>query len=717
MITGASIRIHILMALLTLLLASPQLDAAEFHVAPAGSDANPGTAAQPFATITRARDAIRPLVAAGLTEDIDVIIHGGTYRITEPIIFDVQDSGTDNFAIHYAAAPGQQPVISGGRPISGFTAQPDGTWTTTIPDVATGDWTFRELFVNDQRRPRARHPNNTTNRIAFAAANQRTVIEFNEGDIPESTDLTGAEFVFFHDWSISRVAIDNADHAANTITMVDPIGPAGPIWDITFFEPNPRYYVENDRALLDAPGEWHLDDDTGLLTYKPMPGESPASIEVIAPISEQLIIVRGTFETHSIAPEFVKNLHFDGLHCQHSAWPLPVGGFAEYQAGFYEPRDGTPFYDWPAAVSIEQADNCSFTNGRVAHSGGWGIMTGRTTQYCTITGNVVTDIAGTGIILGEDQFRNLRGPMNEPLGQWWDVAKEQAAHHNTATNNLVEHTGKVFFGCPGIWVGITHDNTVAHNIVRHAAWSGISIGGFFNQDETPCHDNAITDNHIHNVVEVMSDGGGIYTLGNQYGTTISRNVIHQIPLNPGVASNVGLFLDQATSNILYDQNAVFSTVRPPVKVHIAGANTLQNNAFYRSMSGIPYILYVNTTPGQLMLSANTFATESEPLRCGDSVYTGVPTAGLQPAYLLDLIGQPSNDGCSSCPGVLYSGQFLDNCGVCQGDNTTCAAVPTLSQWSTVVFALCLATAATIIFRARNGAHPTTHPAAPGGPLL
>ena len=35
--------------------------AAEFHVAPTGNDANPGTKAKPFATLERARETVRAL--------------------------------------------------------------------------------------------------------------------------------------------------------------------------------------------------------------------------------------------------------------------------------------------------------------------------------------------------------------------------------------------------------------------------------------------------------------------------------------------------------------------------------------------------------------------------------------------------------------------------------------------------------------------------------
>ena len=41
--------------------------AADFYVAPDGDDANPGTAEKPFATLARARNAVREKVAVGLT--------------------------------------------------------------------------------------------------------------------------------------------------------------------------------------------------------------------------------------------------------------------------------------------------------------------------------------------------------------------------------------------------------------------------------------------------------------------------------------------------------------------------------------------------------------------------------------------------------------------------------------------------------------------------
>ena len=88
--------------------------AADFYIAPDGDNTNPGTLERPFATLARARDAVRPLVAKGLEANVTVLIRGGTYRITEPVVFGPDDSGTDRFSITYAAYENEKPAISGG---------------------------------------------------------------------------------------------------------------------------------------------------------------------------------------------------------------------------------------------------------------------------------------------------------------------------------------------------------------------------------------------------------------------------------------------------------------------------------------------------------------------------------------------------------------------------------------------------------------------------
>jgi len=94
--------------------------AIDLYVSPDGNDANTGSKEKPLATITKARDAVRPMIAAGLKAPVNVYLRGGTYRLDEPLAFGPQDSGAEDFAVTYAAQPGETVVVSGGRPITGW---------------------------------------------------------------------------------------------------------------------------------------------------------------------------------------------------------------------------------------------------------------------------------------------------------------------------------------------------------------------------------------------------------------------------------------------------------------------------------------------------------------------------------------------------------------------------------------------------------------------
>ena len=84
---------------------------ADFVVAPDGHDSNPGTQQQPFATLGRAQQVVREKIAAGLHQDIFVLLRGGEYFLDKPLNFGIEDSGTEKYAVTYAAFPGERPII------------------------------------------------------------------------------------------------------------------------------------------------------------------------------------------------------------------------------------------------------------------------------------------------------------------------------------------------------------------------------------------------------------------------------------------------------------------------------------------------------------------------------------------------------------------------------------------------------------------------------
>ncbi len=151
-----------------MLCAGARADGITLYVATNGNDAWSGVVAEPsdtgddgpLATLIGARDAIRRMKARGPLQDpVTVLIRGGRYFIDEAVPFAYEDSGTKARPITYGAYPGEAPEFIGGRVIPGLLETPDGRMVAELPDVAAGDWYFRQLFCDGKRLTRARHPN------------------------------------------------------------------------------------------------------------------------------------------------------------------------------------------------------------------------------------------------------------------------------------------------------------------------------------------------------------------------------------------------------------------------------------------------------------------------------------------------------------------------------------------------------------------------------
>ena len=605
-----------LILLATLQLAS-QLPAADFVVAPDGDDRNTGTAQKPFASIQRAQAAARVRIADGLTSDLVIELRGGRYVLDEPLVFNQLDSGTERHRVVYAATKGHTPIISGGRKIAG--------WKQTASDLfesPVGELRFRELFVGGERRTRARHPNTGFFRVEDVAADRRTGFTARTGDLDELGDLVGAELVFLHDWSISRIPVKSVDSSTRYVTTSFPVGYSPPFGEMDKFEKQPRYAIENHPAALDAPGEWYLDAANGVVHYLQLPGETPATLEAIVPVARGLLEVRGPAHP---APR-IRNLHFSGLTFEHCKWFPPVGGYASSQATWHERRDGSTDGLIPirSAITLDGVENCSLTACRFARLGGSGLWLRRDCRDNRIEGNHFVDISGNGLMFGE-------------TGQ---SPTDQTSAGNRAANNLIERCGRQYFGAVAVWVGITRGTQIEHNLIRDHPYTGVSLGWSWNPSRTTAEENIVAHNHIHRVMQILSDGGGIYTLGHQPGSYLRGNLIHDVPLNLGSSESNGIFMDEGSTGFTVDNNLIYCIGKSPIRFHRATTNLVRDNILGTAPS-IEIFRYNATNPVQITKQGNRQIRDSLPPSATD--LETIAGAGLQPTFEKALLTGEEKD--------------------------------------------------------------------------
>jgi hypothetical protein len=568
------------------------------HVSSRGSDQAAGNEAEPLATLSGAIGRLADIAKASPEADVRIVVHGGVFRIEEPLTIQPEHVPPRG-SLTFAAAEGERPVVSGGMDITGWKINDDGSWSVSIPEAVQGKGSFRELFVGGQRRPRARHPNAGYVRIDKAFEDKRSGFTYNAGDLPASW-TGGGELVFLHDWSTSRIPVKDVAHDTRRLTVAFPIGNRADHYKIDHFEPHPRYFVEGHRAFLDAPGEWLLDG--GVLTYRPMPGERLDSTEVIAPRAKALLIVLGDDR----AP--IRSVHFDGLSFEHCAWTLPEQGYAGSQATAYEQRGGAPSGGRnfiPAAIRFEIAEDCSFKRGRIAHLGTSGIQFGSRTKRCRLEDSIIEDVSGNGVNLGEDSARPVNGRP------WWQSAPEQAAAGHLVAHNRILHCGRQFFGAVAVWMGLARQAQITHNEIAYHPYTGVSLGWMWNPTPTPAGESLVARNHIHHVMQTLSDGGGIYTLGRQPGAKLMENVIHDVPLNAGRAESNGMFLDEGSDQMEIAENTIYGVDRSPLRFHRAQQMTVRANTLVVPTTDTPPIRYNNTRPETITQIDNRVVPQAE----------------------------------------------------------------------------------------------------------
>lgn len=503
------------------------------HVAPDGQANAPGTPERPLGTLRAAVARMRQVDPA---EERRIVVHGGDY-FEAGCVLGPEDSG-----LVIEAAPGETPVLYGGRPIQGWQEESPGIWSAPLPDYRTGledvpaellsgRWAVRWLLVDGQSRPRARYPaqgrlpHQSRFEVRWMSSTgggwqrkptreELTTMRYRPGDIPEGFEPANAEVTVYHMWDESVVGVAAWKPKERLLLFSSPCNHPPGAFGVR------EYVIWNTREGLFEPGRWYHDRVRNRLVYRALPGEDPRRSRIVAPTHLTILRIQGTRE-HPVEEITVRGLSFRG-----TTVPLEPAGFAA--ARFH------------GAVSLVHVRGVVLEALCVDGVAGQGIDSRGMVEGVSVCGSEIAHCGAGGLYVGGDHVR--------------------------LENNRIHHIGLSYPSAVGIFRG-GRDSVVARNELFECTYSAINYGGV---------GNTILSNLIYRCMTEMHDGAAIYLFA-ATNCIIRGNVARDIPDTGGYGSSA-YYLDERSRRCAVEGNLSVGVARP-LHMHMATNNVVRNNVF------------------------------------------------------------------------------------------------------------------------------------------
>ncbi|MCY2930866.1 MAG: right-handed parallel beta-helix repeat-containing protein [Planctomycetota bacterium] len=571
----------------------------ELYVSPAGDDAGPGTKERPLRSLAGARDAVRAMKAK-TPGPVRVWFAGGTYPISQTVVFGLADSAAAGSTITYSAIPGERPVFSGGVKIGGWhkcTEDLPGlpivaqghVWAAPLP---AGVRRFNSLFQGLGRLPRAEAPGFTPPPRPDAAADPDRdyyEIAFPPTAMGHYRNLADVEVsvIPWAPWSMNVLPLESVDEARRVarVAVRASYPLTRPMFGKFFFG---SVFVENVFEGLTGPGRWVLDSRAGRIYLWPALAAAPTD-EVIAPQLTELIRIEGRIDADGPADVPVKGLVFRGLtfaHADRYVWSKDHQGLGL--------QHDWEMYDAPTAmVRLRGAEDCRIEGCRFTASAASAVRMDLHCRRNAVRSSLIEHVGGVGVLLAG------YGPGAKDVNGF-----------NEVVGNHIHHVGESLWHSAAVFAWQSGDNRIAGNLIHNTPYTAIVVSGRIGYDrpgkgecsrtvrwkdldaaygkdadvaalpwdrrEPLLHArrNIVEDNEIRDVMEVIEDGDGIYVSGAGRGNVIRRNYIHHCT---SIHMAEGIRCDDDQHDTVVDSNILFRIGGLATCIAIKGVTQVTNN--------------------------------------------------------------------------------------------------------------------------------------------
>ncbi len=429
-----------------------------YYVSPRGRDDDDGSADAPFATLRRARDAVR-LLDKSRTGPIEIRVLPGTYRLSRALRLEAQDSGSQLSPICYKAERAGEAVISGTRVLSlDWRAYRGGILQAEVPEEIAID----TLILDGQVLRMARYPKFDPE---GGILNGTSADALSPERVSRWANPAGAwiHALHSHQWGGYHVPIMGKDEHGELILGED----RGNNRRMGLHR---RFrFVENVFEELSAPGEWYFDVSRRMLYLMPPEGADPARCLVETTCLANLV------ELFASEREPVHNIGIEGFVFRYSDRTFALTSEPLLRSDWMIHRGG--------ACMLEGTEDCALTRCSFDRLGGNALMvSGYNRRFraesCSFADSGASDIVFAG------RPEAVRSPLFE-YGQTLEPGEldllpgprnESYPADCLVRDCLMTRCGRTEKQSAGVEIAISRRITVSRCSIYDLPRAGINIG-------------------------------------------------------------------------------------------------------------------------------------------------------------------------------------------------------------------------------------------------